>query len=360
MTTPHPDVIVVGAGVVGTLCAWHLRRHGARVLVLDAGSGGSTAASAAVLRTTCDTPELAAAGLAWYREWSADRPLGLAAFRPGGVAVVTPAEASGAAADAARRAASVLPGGGAVRVAVDDLPVLVPGLVPGGDVVWMEPLSGWADPQLLVGSVLLEFRHLGGHGERARVLAIRPDGTGWRVVTEEGDRTSGAVVVAAGAASADLLPPGPRPAVARVIARTAVLATAAPAIGPTIVDLAAGLLLRPHPAGVLGTLRAEFPPAGFGAALRAAAAARMSLVATSCGRVREAEHDVTPDGRPFIGPLAPGLHVAYGFNGAGFKTAPPLAQALARTVLSAAPSRLLREFTPLRPSTPPTPVTPLA
>jgi glycine/D-amino acid oxidase-like deaminating enzyme len=40
----HPDVVVVGAGIVGTATAWELARRGAQVTLLDAGevSGGTT------------------------------------------------------------------------------------------------------------------------------------------------------------------------------------------------------------------------------------------------------------------------------------------------------------------------------
>ena len=39
-----PDVVVVGAGIVGTATAWELARRGAQVTLLDAGevSGGTT------------------------------------------------------------------------------------------------------------------------------------------------------------------------------------------------------------------------------------------------------------------------------------------------------------------------------
>jgi glycine/D-amino acid oxidase-like deaminating enzyme len=46
MKTRPPDVVVLGAGVVGAACAWALAREGVRVLVLESGvvGGGATAA----------------------------------------------------------------------------------------------------------------------------------------------------------------------------------------------------------------------------------------------------------------------------------------------------------------------------
>ncbi len=44
--SPSPEVVVVGAGIVGAACAWELARAGVRVAVLEAGlaGGGATAA----------------------------------------------------------------------------------------------------------------------------------------------------------------------------------------------------------------------------------------------------------------------------------------------------------------------------
>ena len=52
---PHTthDVLVVGCGIVGASCAWHLARAGLRVLVVERESGpamGSTGRSAAGVR----------------------------------------------------------------------------------------------------------------------------------------------------------------------------------------------------------------------------------------------------------------------------------------------------------------------
>ena len=42
----HPDVVVVGAGVVGASVAWHLARRGVRVTILDQGNGRGDGSSA--------------------------------------------------------------------------------------------------------------------------------------------------------------------------------------------------------------------------------------------------------------------------------------------------------------------------
>lgn len=59
MTTRRPDVIVVGAGIVGAACADALARDGKRVLVLDAAAAalGTTAAGMGHLVVMDDSPE---------------------------------------------------------------------------------------------------------------------------------------------------------------------------------------------------------------------------------------------------------------------------------------------------------------
>jgi sarcosine oxidase, subunit beta len=50
----NPDVIVIGAGVIGTSVAWHLSALGARrVLVLERGQvgNGTSSQSSGILRT---------------------------------------------------------------------------------------------------------------------------------------------------------------------------------------------------------------------------------------------------------------------------------------------------------------------
>lgn len=89
------DVVVVGAGVIGSSIALELAKSGRRVLVLDKAGGaghGSTSASSAIIRFTYST--LDAVALAWeskfcWESWAEHLgfrdPVGLAAFRRTGM-----------------------------------------------------------------------------------------------------------------------------------------------------------------------------------------------------------------------------------------------------------------------------------
>lgn len=73
----RPDVVVAGAGIIGTMIAWHLARAGARTMLIDPAPGpaathAATWASAGGLRrqgrSAADQPLAAArpsAGRAW-------------------------------------------------------------------------------------------------------------------------------------------------------------------------------------------------------------------------------------------------------------------------------------------------------
>lgn len=89
------DVVVVGAGVIGSSIALELAKSGRRVLVLDKAGGaghGSTSASSAIIRFTYST--LDAVALAWeskfgWESWAEHLgfrdPAGLASFRRTGM-----------------------------------------------------------------------------------------------------------------------------------------------------------------------------------------------------------------------------------------------------------------------------------
>src|SRR6202049_2251077 len=69
-----PDVIVIGAGVVGASIAFHLARDGARVTLIDKGEvcAGMSARSGALIRmhyTFAPEAELAWKSLRYFAHW---------------------------------------------------------------------------------------------------------------------------------------------------------------------------------------------------------------------------------------------------------------------------------------------------
>ncbi|GAB3984214.1 FAD-dependent oxidoreductase [Plantactinospora veratri] len=353
--TGRADVAVVGAGIIGALTAWRLQTAGHRVLLLgERLVGGTTAGSAAVLRTLCDEPELAADGLSWYRRWSDQVPPALAAVLRCGVVVVTPPEAADAA-DRAGRAAAGRSGSRPRRCERAQVPG---GYDPGAGVAWYEPDSGCADPRVVLLSLVRAFLRAGGALRLTRVRALSPIPDGWRLRTTDGPASDASVVLlAAGAATPALLPD---PAARRRIHRQPVSLglfpdpPGTPRSGsphgalPAVVDLVHDVLLRPVRGGVLGTLRTEARGPAFLDALRAAAATRLDRALPRPRMVVESEFDLTGDGQPYVGPVGDGLLVAYGFGGRGFKLAPPLTEAIALAISTGRTPAPLRRFDPLR------------
>ncbi|AVT40929.1 FAD-binding oxidoreductase [Plantactinospora sp. BB1] len=355
--TGRADVAVVGAGIIGALTAWRLQAAGHRVLLLaERLVGGTTAGSAAVLRTLCDEPELAAEGLSWYRRWSDQVPPALAALLRCGVVVVTPAEA----AEAATRAGRAVAGRSGTPPRRCDRAEVPGGYDPGAGVAWYEPDSGCADPRVVLLSLVRAFLRAGGALRLTRVRALDRIGDGWRLRTTDGPASdASAVLLAAGAATPALLPD---PATRRRIHRQPVslgLFPDLPEAGgarsgaphgalPAVVDLVHDVLLRPVRGGLLGTLRTEARGRSFLDALRAAATTRLDRALPRPRLVVESEFDLTGDGQPYIGPVGDGLLVAYGFGGRGFKLAPPLTEAIALAISSGRTPAPLRRFDPLR------------
>jgi glycine/D-amino acid oxidase-like deaminating enzyme len=345
----RPDIVVIGAGIVGALAAWRLRVAGHRVLLICAPRiPGGTAASMAVVRTTCDEPVLAAESLAWYRSWSAT-PAWPATFVGSGVAIVLPRALSTVVGAAARVVNAHHPGAGARAARPQGR---LGRYVVGDNDWWFEPLSGYADPRLMVRSILAAYRNAGGAVLQAPVASLVPGKGGWSVRTAAGAVACGKVLVAAGAASPGLLPdPTAVPAVRAAAAHVGVFpGSFGPA--PAVVDLAHGLLVRPGRGGLLGSLRGTDTAETFCDSLRRAAGVRVPGLVTAGPRLLvTADLDDTPDGRPLVGAVEENLFVACGFGGKGFKLAPALTAALADHIRTGLRPGRLAAFDPLRDAT---------
>jgi glycine/D-amino acid oxidase-like deaminating enzyme len=225
VTDRPADVVVIGAGVIGSSIAFELSRDGHRVVVVDKAGGvghGSTSASSAIVRFNYST--WAGVALAWeslhaWRDWQGH--LGgrggavPATFRRTGMLVVPADSARFAqttglfdragvswerwtADDISRRAPALDPGAFGPPRPVDSDEFLAPahGEVDG---LWT-PEAGYVDdPQLAAANLATAAE---AHGARyllrRTVTALSREEPGWRVGTPDGDLVAEVVVNAAG------------------------------------------------------------------------------------------------------------------------------------------------------------------
>ena len=205
--SPAPEVVVVGAGIVGTACAWELARAGARVAVLEAGlaGGGATAAGMGHVVVLDDNePEFRLAKLS-HDLWDAlatALPEGAEFSRPGTLWVAADGEELEA---AGRRCAAYRARGVAAEVLdarqlAQAEPALREGLA-GGLLV---PEDAVVYPPCVVPWLLDEARRHGARVEEGRrVVAI--DGDSARC--DDGSRReTGWIVLATGACAPELVP----------------------------------------------------------------------------------------------------------------------------------------------------------
>ncbi|HEX7051791.1 MAG TPA: FAD-dependent oxidoreductase [Longimicrobiales bacterium] len=203
----HPDVLVIGAGIVGAACAYEFAREGLDVAVLDAGfAGGGTTAAGMGHLVVMDDSEAQFALTAYSRRLWEERAEDLPAeceFDRCGTLWVAEDDAQMEAVRAKHDAyvahgiaAEVLDGRAVAECEPELRAPLAGGLrVPGDRVLY---------PPAAARHFLERARECGAEvRERCRVSQIRDGG----VLLEEGGRLdAGAVVNAAGAEAARLVP----------------------------------------------------------------------------------------------------------------------------------------------------------
>jgi sarcosine oxidase subunit beta len=244
------DVLVIGAGVIGASCAYHLARAGLRVLVAEALGGpaqGSTGRSFASIRAQWADPlnvEMSWRSIRRFRSFPAEHGIDVG-YRPTGYLLLIPH-----AAWEAQLAAVSMQRAHGVPVDVLDVPAAgrITPLTPDGiaGATW-GPADGVVDPHLVTGAYL-SLARAGG----ARVLfrhpvsAIGADDDGWLVTAGGATLRAQYVVNAAGgwagevAALAGLTVPV-------VHSRRNIYATAPgalPAPLPMTIDLGTGVYVR--------------------------------------------------------------------------------------------------------------------
>ncbi|GLW08337.1 oxidoreductase [Microtetraspora sp. NBRC 13810] len=386
-----PDVVVIGAGVVGAACAYYAARAGFDVTVVERGSvaSGTTGAGEGNVLVSDKEPgpeldlavlsnglwrELAATHEAGGRAGESAFPAGFEFEAKGGLVVAETDEVR-----AALNALAAAQGLDHVVAGPDDLPGYEPHLAPGlaGGVFY--PQDAQVQPMLAAALLLRYGAARFGHGKLTLRTGTAVTGflrAGDRVTgvrTTAGDILAGAVVNAAGtwggevAALAGLelpiLPrrgfilvtePLPRPLIRHKVYTAAYVTNVASGSA----GLETSAVVEGTPAGTVligasrervGFDRTPSPPV-----LRRLAAQAIALfpalAATKVIRSYCGFRPYCPDHLPVIGPdpRAPGLHHACGHEGAGIGLAPATGHLIAQSLGGDRPDLDLAPFLPDR------------
>ncbi|WP_296002688.1 FAD-binding oxidoreductase [Rugamonas sp.] len=346
------DVIVIGAGIIGTACAEALAARGRRVTVIehDTVGGGATAAGMGHLVVMDDNAAelaLSSYSLGLWKELVGDAPQRHEYSRCGTIWVAADEEERAAAAAKAELlhahglACELLDAAALYRREPQLRPGLAGGLLVRGDGLVYPPKNA---------RILLERAHRDGALlMRGRVRAIEDHG----VLLEDGTRLQAAhVVLAAGAASAALLPQLPLQAkkghviitdrypgfIQHQLVELGYIKSAHAASGDSV-----AFNLQPRPTGqiLIGSSRqfdstdTAVEPAMMARMLKHAIGYAPALAQLNVLRCWTGLRAATPDGLPLIGPCAArrGLWLATGHEGLGITTSLATAQLLAAQIV---------------------------
>jgi sarcosine oxidase subunit beta len=370
-----PEVIVIGAGVVGCSLAFHLARSGARVTVFDKERevcAGMSARSGALLRmhyTFAPEAELAWKSLRYFAHWDeivgrdAERR-GCGFVRTGFTIVVGPPNA-----EKLRANVAMLREVGVDTSVIEpaELRSLEPAInVDDVALAAYEPQSGYADPVAATRSIAeAAARHGAGFQLGVPIASIDAAGGHVRGVIDAAGKqhAADAVCVVAGPWTDRLLKPlGASIGIRAERAQIAFFKRPATLKHCGCIDTISGSYFRPQGSEEtligLGDVKAEYEPdpdsfredndADFVTEVAERLAHRVPAMAgAGYSRGHAGIYDVSPDSRAVMGPVPEigGLFVAAGFSGTGFKTAPAVGAAMAELILTGCPTTVdLRPF----------------
>ncbi|MCH7735492.1 MAG: FAD-binding oxidoreductase [Chloroflexi bacterium] len=362
------DIVVIGGGCHGTSIAWQLARRGAGKVVLLEKSGiasGATQWSSANIRLHYQIETLARMALygrEMFRNFE-ERVGGESGWRNNGYVVLLPEEEIEPARVIIEMQQRI--GIDARMVSVDEIAEMLPGMsldgVAGG---CAEPDSGHADGALTANSFAEAARREGAElrigPEVGQVTAIESPGGGVRVITSNGVIESGTAVLAGGFRSAGLLAPHGVELPITPVRHTIAIVERVEAKGlddshATISDRVQLGYYRPSGPG-LTLIGAHDPLEGeIDADVETTRRPQAEPTALLAGRfwnrfpgqaearLREGYtgvYDCTPDFQPALGPVqaVPGLYIAAGFSGHGFKLSPAVGHLMADWILEGEPS----------------------
>ncbi len=351
------DVIVVGAGVVGCSIALHLARRGARVRVFDKGPvcAGMSARSGALVRmhyTFAPEVELAWNSLEYFENWEL-MVGGRCGFERTGFAIVVGAD------NVEKLQANVrmLKSRGVETDVLEPQALReIEPLARLDDVAAAahEPRSGYADP-VATTQAFAEAADKSGAQFHLNMPVAALNTTAGRCtgVTDASGKSHEAdfVCLVTGPWTDPILAPfGIRIGIHNERAQIAFFRRPPAMRHLAFIDTVAGSYLRPHGADLtlagLGELspgeppdpdqfREENDPEFIAEARRRLVARIPAMKDCAFAHGHAGIYDVSPDARPVIGPIAelPGLFVAAGFSGTGFKTSPAVGAAMAELII---------------------------
>jgi sarcosine oxidase, subunit beta len=354
----NPDVIVVGAGVVGCSLAFHLARANARVIVFDQGDicAGMSARSGALIRmhyTFAPEVELAWKSLSYFSNWREIVGGDCGFVRTGFALIVGDDNAA-----RLRRNVAMMKSLGVEVEPCDraELQKIDPSVnIDDVALAAYEPQSGYADPAATTRSLAeAAERHSAVFVLNSPVNEIVVEGGRVLGVRKADGRTytAGAVCIAAGPWTDRLLAPlSVRIGIKAERAQIAFFRRAPTTRHLAYIDCIAGSYLRPHGSDLtlagLGEWRPENEPnpddfretndPEFIDEVGRRLAHRLPpMKDAACVQGHAGIYDVSPDSRAVLGkvPGIDGLFVAAGFSGTGFKTSPAVGAAMAELILT--------------------------
>lgn len=370
MTTPKsqrlPDVIVVGAGIIGSATAYYLARSGADLMLLDrrgliAGGTASPACAGGVRqqgRMSVEIPLSIEAIDIWSQlETQLDADLG---YRQDGMTVV--ADSPDAVSRLESRVAAERKLGLAVRMVYDrELYALLPGLGAGFLAGSYCPSDGHADPMRTVAAYVAAAERFGAsirwHCPAISLIVGKNRING--VQTPQGPIACGQVVLCAGFWSREIatsigldLPFVSRPLQMMVTARQSHV------LDQVLGWMGHGISLKQVPSGgfVIGggwpglgdpaTYATELMPGSMAKSAKTAVDLFPLLKPVPVVRGWVGIEAFCKDELQIVGPVpkTEGLFVAAGFSGHGFGIAPAVAKRLAETVATGRQSKMLDPF----------------
>ena len=368
------DVVVVGGGVIGASVLFQLTRLGCRsALLIERGdiAGGATAQSSGIVRTHYSVPAnvaVARASLAMFERFAelVDDPGADAGLVKSGYLIVAP---PGVASDAVRASIASEQEIGIEAQLVDRKQALAlhPWLnLDDIDAIGFEADAGFADPYLVATGFARAARAKGAKirtGTAATGL-IRSGDRVTGVQTSAGPIEAGTVLLATNVWTRDTAAwAGLDIPLEITVHHVFTLAADRPYTPnlPVLKDLAspARLYMRASGghllvgAGHEGTLtddpEANQVEVDMDALIDEAGQAAHRMEAFASGRLVRSWsglYDTTPDWNPVLGPVpgVPGLQVAFGFSGHGFKLSPMIGRMLAQSLLGREPDLPLHPY----------------